>query len=367
MRKKYKLNTIYFYLTNGCNLNCRHCWTAPTCKPDAEKNKFLDVGLFKDIIEQAIPMGLSAVKFSGGEPLLHPGIEKMIEFIQQKNIFLIIETNGSLCSPALAKQISRCKGVGLAVSLDGVKAETHDNIRMVSGCFNKAIQGIKNLVDAGVYPQIIMSVMKENKDEIWPMIELSESLNAQSVKFNFVAPVSRGESLANQGLLLGIKEILFLHKWIDNDLGGMAKISVSTNLPLAFKSLGRIFDPAGIGCSRCDVFELLGVLADGSFALCGIGENLSQFVFGNANQQRVDEVWNNAPFLLQLREDLPLRLKGICSMCVLKNICLGYCVAMNYYVKREWLAPCWICEEAYRQGLFPDSRIINPTRFFKPN
>ena len=22
----YKINTLYFYLTEGCNLACRHCW-----------------------------------------------------------------------------------------------------------------------------------------------------------------------------------------------------------------------------------------------------------------------------------------------------------------------------------------------------
>jgi MoaA/NifB/PqqE/SkfB family radical SAM enzyme len=46
-----RLGQIYFYLTEGCNLACRHCWIAP--KFDAQaKLPALPVNLFeKAIIE----------------------------------------------------------------------------------------------------------------------------------------------------------------------------------------------------------------------------------------------------------------------------------------------------------------------------
>ena len=44
------LNTLYFYLTEGCNLACRHCWLAP--KFDATGNRYpvLPVELFETAI-----------------------------------------------------------------------------------------------------------------------------------------------------------------------------------------------------------------------------------------------------------------------------------------------------------------------------
>jgi molybdenum cofactor biosynthesis enzyme MoaA len=73
---RYPLNQIYFYLTEGCNLRCRHCWVAPKYQSGSNSYPALDLDLFKSIIEQAKHLGLTGVKLSGGEPLLHPEIKR---------------------------------------------------------------------------------------------------------------------------------------------------------------------------------------------------------------------------------------------------------------------------------------------------
>ena len=40
--------------------------------------------MFKDIIDQGMDLGLSAVKLTGGEPLIHPDIEKILDHIGKK-------------------------------------------------------------------------------------------------------------------------------------------------------------------------------------------------------------------------------------------------------------------------------------------
>ena len=69
---QFPLNQIYFYLTKGCNLRCRHCWIAPKYQGDGQSHPALDVDLFKSIVAQAKPLGLGGVKLTGGEPLIHP-------------------------------------------------------------------------------------------------------------------------------------------------------------------------------------------------------------------------------------------------------------------------------------------------------
>ena len=66
------LSRIYFYLTEGCNLACRHCWLAPGFDPDGSRHAVLPVELFETAIREARPLGLARVKLTGGEPLLHP-------------------------------------------------------------------------------------------------------------------------------------------------------------------------------------------------------------------------------------------------------------------------------------------------------
>jgi molybdenum cofactor biosynthesis enzyme MoaA len=105
----YPLNQIYFYLTEGCNLRCRHCWVAPKYQSGSNSYPALGLDLFKSIIEQAKPLGLTGVKLSGGEPLLHPEIKEILEYIQTEDLRLIVETNGVLCTAELAKKMAACK------------------------------------------------------------------------------------------------------------------------------------------------------------------------------------------------------------------------------------------------------------------
>jgi radical SAM protein with 4Fe4S-binding SPASM domain len=120
-----------------------------------------------------------------------------------------------------------------------------------------------------------------------------------------------------------------------------------------------MFSENGDGCGVCGILGILGVLSNGSYALCGIGENILDFVFGQAATDPLKNIWNNAPVLLELRQGLPQRLEGICSDCLMRGICLGSCVAQNYYRSRSIWSPYWFCQEAYKQDLFPETRLIS--------
>jgi len=144
-KREYPLNQIYFYLTEGCNLACRHCWIAPKYQAGEHTYPSLPLDLFRSIIEQAKPLGLSGVKLTGGEPLLHPHIHEILEMIHSEELRLTVETNGVLCTPELAEKMAECKGHFISVSIDGADAETHEWVRGVPGCFQAALEGVKNL------------------------------------------------------------------------------------------------------------------------------------------------------------------------------------------------------------------------------
>ncbi len=357
----YPLNQIYFYLTEGCNLRCRHCWIAPKYQTTGKSYGVLDLDLFKSIIEQAKPLGLTGVKLTGGEPLLHPQIQEILEYIQAQDLGLTVETNGVLCTPGLAQQMAVCKDPFVSVSLDGAEAETHEWVRGVAGCFDEAMDGISSLVEVGFRPQIIMSVMRPNKDQIEQVVRLAERSGAGSVKFNIVQPMARGSKMHDSGEALDIEELLDLGKWVENTLSAATDLHLYYDQPMAFRPLGKIFGENGDGCGICGILSILGVLANGSYALCGIGESVPDLVFGYADSDRLEAIWTNSPILLELRKGLPHRLEGICGNCLMKRLCLGSCVAQNYYGSRDLWAPFWFCKEAHNQGLFPDTRIFTST------
>lgn len=351
------LRQIYFYLTDGCNLLCRHCWIGPKYQTEAETHAALDLALVQSIVRQAKPLGLMGVKLTGGEPLLHPQVREILEFVHSERLRLTLETNGLLCTAELVQTLADCGNVFVAVSLDGADAETHEWIRGIKGCFRAAVESIRRIAEAGLMPQLIMTVMRQNKKQLEAVVRLAERLGAGSVKFNLLQPVARGESMHNAGEALSIEELVSLGRWVETTLAPSTPLSLYYDHPPAFRSLSRLFATNGNGCGVCGVLTILGVLADGSYALCGIGKTVPAMVFGDAEKDLLEDVWGNSPVLIELREGLPGHLDGICRDCLMKGLCLGSCVAQNYLGSKNLWAPFWYCEEAHKRGLFPESRI----------
>jgi len=251
-----------------------------------------------------------------------------------------------------------CKDAFVSVSLDGAEAETHEWVRGVGGCFNEAIDGLRNIVSAGLRPQVIMTIMRHNKDQMEPIVRLAESLGAGSVKFNIVQPTARGEKLHESGETLSVEKLVELGKWVENTLSISTNLNVYYSHPMAFRPLGKMFGENGDGCGVCGILRILGVLADGSYALCGIGETVPDLLFGHSAEDLLADIWSNTQVLSQLREGLPRRLEGICGDCLMKGVCLGSCVAQNYFSSKSIWAPFWFCAEAQKLDLFPEARMF---------
>lgn len=351
----WSLNQIYFYLTQGCNLACRHCWLAPGFDADGSAYPTLPVELFETAIREAKPLRLSGVKLTGGEPLLHPGIQQLLEIVRREELRLTIETNGLLCTPAMAAEIAKSPDRFVSVSIDGADAATHEWVRGVPGCFEKAQQAVRNLAAADTPPQVIMTVMRCNADQVDAVVRMAEELGASSVKFNIVQPTARGERLYETDQALSIAELIQLGRHVEMKLAPSTRLQLFFDYPLAFRPLSRM--ASGDGCDVCGILGILGVIPTGHYALCGIGEHVPALVFGTIEEDKLEAVWKENQVLQELRKGLPHRLGGLCARCLMKHHCLGSCIAQNYYDAGSLWAPFWFCQQAEEADLFPTTRL----------
>lgn len=348
------LNSYYVYLTGGCNLACRHCWISPAYQSNGGTGGHLDYKLFALAIEEGLPLGLNHVKLTGGEPLLHPDFLRIVDLLHKKTLGLSIETNGTLITKSLAYYLKERSTLGsISVSLDGSTKETHDPFRGVKGSFEKTVQGIRFLVEAGYHPQVIMSIHPGNIQEIEEVIRLAESLGTGSVKFNLIQPTGRGKTMLERNQVLNIENMIELGRWIENDLQKQSSIHLHYSWPMAFYSLERLLDFSGYSCS---VSNILGILSTGHLALCGIGVQVPELCYGHLGEDRVADIWSGHPTLIKLRQQIPANLEGICGVCVFRDRCLGMCVAENYSYYGNLTSPFWFCQTAVEKGLFPVSR-----------
>ena len=351
----YPLNQLYFYLTEGCNLACRHCWLSPKFDAEGKKYPSLPVELFETAIREAKPLGLNSVKLTGGEPLLHPQFTTLLEIILREEMALTIETNGLLCTPEIAQEIAKSSNRSVSVSIDGANSETHEWVRGVSGSFEQARQAVRNLVAVDISPQIIMSILPRNVDQVDAMVRMAEDLGASSVKFNIVQPIARGEGLHGNDGVLSIEALIKLGRHVEMELAKHTELTLFFDYPMAFRALSKI--ACGDGCGVCGIMGILGVMATGHYALCGIGEHIPDLVFGKVGTDPLEAVWLRHPSLNELRSGLPDRLDGVCSRCLMKHRCNGSCIAQNYYRTGSFWEPFWFCEQAEKRDLFPVSRM----------
>ena len=351
----HPLNTLYFYLTEGCNLACRHCWIGPRFDTTGIQYPTLPVELFETAIREAKPLGLSSVKLTGGEPLLHPHFIRLLEIVRQEELGLMLETNGLLCTREIAAEIAKSSNRLVTVSIDGTDAATHEWVRGVPGAFEAALQAVRNLVDVGTRPQIIFSLIRRNACQVDTMVRMAEELGAASLKFNVVQPTARGEKLHEAQETLNIVDLIKLGQHVERELAPKTKLKLFFHYPQAFRALHSITN--GDGCGNCGIFGILGVIASGHYALCGIGEQVPDLVFGAVGKDKLEVVWRENAILKALREGLPERLEGVCGFCLMRGRCLGSCIAQNYYSTGSLWAPYWFCQQAVEAGLFPASRL----------
>jgi SynChlorMet cassette radical SAM/SPASM protein ScmF len=349
------LTNFYVYLTGGCNLACRHCWISPSYQANGGTGGHLDYDLFEHAIEEGLHLGLRNVKLTGGEPLLHPDFIRIIDFLREMKVSVSIETNGTLMTSSIARHLKDKSTLhNISVSLDGASAEIHDPFRGVKGSFEKAVQGIRYLVEVGYKPQIIMSVHAGNVDQVEPLIHLAEELGAGSVKFNLIQPSGRGEVMTERGQTLGVPELIELGKRIEGQLQKETRLPLIYSWPMAFQSLHRfLVDNTG----NCGIFNVLGILSSGEWAMCGIGVQIPELCYGIIDKDDLATIWNSHPMLLKLRQELPAGLEGVCGECIFKNKCLGTCVANNYLLTNSLSGSNWFCQSAVDLRIFPITRL----------
>jgi SynChlorMet cassette radical SAM/SPASM protein ScmF len=350
-----ELSSIFFYITNSCNLSCAHCWLSR--EKNVPSTGELTTAEIMDIIDQAMPLGLREIKISGGEPFIRDDIPDIVEYADELGLTSRIETNATLLGEDAARRLGGSRGLRfVAVSLDGASAVTHARLRGSTGSYHAALRGIEYLVRHDIRVEVITSLHRHNLHDIEDIIALVAGLGASGFKINPVVQLGRGQEMADRGDLLSLEEVLDLNRRLDNGLGDRFAIPVFMSVPVAFRSLTALRRQ---GLGGCGVLNLLGVLPNGELSICGIGETHTDLVFGHARKTPLKEVWEGSPVLDQVRKEIALWPTGVCQRCMVRRYCRwGYCRAEAYALLGSLSAPPSFCQTAHQAGCFPASRLL---------
>jgi hopanoid biosynthesis associated radical SAM protein HpnH len=126
----------------ACNLACNGCGKVQY--PTEILRQRLTVEQVVEAIEEC---GAPMVSIAGGEPLLHPDIDKMVEALLAKKKYVYLCTNALLLERKLDKFTPHHR-FSWVVHIDGLR-ERHDESVSRDGTFDKAVAAIKKAKAAG--------------------------------------------------------------------------------------------------------------------------------------------------------------------------------------------------------------------------
>jgi MoaA/NifB/PqqE/SkfB family radical SAM enzyme len=86
--KNKQFKRIYIEITNICNLRCSFC------PPETRTSGYMKTGEFSRILDEIKPYTDYVNLHVKGEPLLHPELDKILDFCHEKGFFVNITTNG---------------------------------------------------------------------------------------------------------------------------------------------------------------------------------------------------------------------------------------------------------------------------------
>jgi uncharacterized protein len=139
------LNNLYLHVTFGCQLHCTHCYARADAMGDSRGTMEVDGVL--SLVRQAREAGFRQVIVTGGEPLVHPQRERLLDGLRLVRrevapLKLVLRTNFALPLDADTLRAIAMAFDQVVVSVDGTP-ETHDQ-RRGSGSYAATL---KNLED----------------------------------------------------------------------------------------------------------------------------------------------------------------------------------------------------------------------------
>lgn len=320
--------------TNACNLACAHCYRDAGARAEDE----LDTREGKALIDEIAKAGFKIMIFSGGEPLMRPDIYELITYAADKGLRPVLGSNGTLITPEVARKLVAAGARAIGISIDSVDPGAHDCFRGMDGCWQAAVDGMKNCLDAGLPFQIHTTVMDWNYDEVEALTDFAVEIGAMAHHVFFLVPTGRGKDIEDSSLHAVeyerlLRRILNKQKQVDIELK-----------PTCAPQFIRVADQMGVKTR----FQR-GCLAGLSYCLINpVGEvqpcAYMQAKIGNVRETPFSELWENAEVFKRLRTRA---YSGHCGTCDYADRC-GGCRARAEYYHGDYMAEEPWC--LYRRG-----------------
>jgi len=298
---------VSYSITTKCNLKCKHCYSESIDEPAPDELSTKDAFRLMDDLSN---WGIGLLVIDGGEPLCREDLFDIVKYASSKGIRTSLGSNGTLIDEAMAKKMLDAGVRSIAISVDGVDAQTHDSFRGISGAFEQTLKGIEACRNSGLPFLFNTVIRKETLPQLEDVLHMAVDYGANAAEFFDVVAVGRAKQECRDQVL-SHDERKRAMEWLaqaQEDCPIMIRVPACPMYPLLLqeKHIQPRHFPAkmlqrvpyyGRGCAAGMPMGYVMVQSNGEVNPC----MLLQVKLGNIREQSIISIWENSPILAELR------------------------------------------------------------------
>lgn len=319
-QQNHGLDVLYIELTNRCNLSCVHCGNG-----DYREHE-LPFETVCSMIYDFKDKGGSKLMFTGGEPLLYPRLEEILNLSSSYPGLVKISSNGlDILNPKYDFILDH--DIGFKLSLDGNRHD-HNSIRQNIYSYDNLIQSMRKISKHNKQITVRSTLMRQNMYSVIDMLFEMDELSKEGVLIDRINiwPI-RNIGRAKSCMMLTPEEY--------KDFIGQLKKRTCDWSPSFGVVVGPIFGAEEEFTSgpvkrdeiyQCNLLnKTVHVAANGDVYPC----SFVQFPLGNVLDKKITDIFNSEEATDFRR--MFLQQKGkLCPDCDYHASCGGGCCAENY-------------------------------------
>ncbi|WP_447409966.1 radical SAM/SPASM domain-containing protein [Clostridium perfringens] len=342
---KLKINNdinMYIYLTNNCNLRCKHCYMYS----GDIKIEELSSDVWKRVIKEFADNGGTGITYTGGEVLLYKDFFELLKYSHELGIRNTILTNGVLWNEMMIKE-NKDYIDEVQVSLDGYDKESYYAVRKFDG-FDKVINIIKLFQKYNVNTSVAVTPIFDKIDEfVFNFEKFAKSFiekNSVIIKINL-------ELLEGRDIHLTYTE----NKEYRTKLNGL----VERLYPNFYEST-FVLNYTESNCKKNCGFGGITLAANGDVYWCNqILKLTSSYNINDVSMKDIIKISE------KMKEKTSVDNSSICKNCEIKYICSGGCRLKYKDIENaDNYSGIWKnkCDQEYKNSII--EKMINCNEYF---
>ncbi len=195
-KRDVDLEFLWLELTNRCNLQCIHCYTAS--HPRSGDRDLLTTEDYESVMSQAHALGCRRIQFIGGEPLLNRDFLRLLRNATALGFeFIEVFSNLTRLDNETVRFAAET-GVRFATSVYSDDRGVHNAVTRVGSSHTRTVTNLCRLIDAGVRTRASVIVIDQDQAAVERTKEFLRDRGVGHVRDSEVREFGRGEEILAQ-------------------------------------------------------------------------------------------------------------------------------------------------------------------------